>query len=516
MADAPARRAAPKRPARTGASAATDARRPGKGAASGKGRPGAEARRDAEGRPGGERRPGPKGGAGGRDNGRRPAAAERAEAGPEHRSGAVSALGQRLIQALQTALDAVRPVDLVLRDYFREHASLGRRDRAVIAETVFDVLRHRRLYAYLAQSGDGPMPRRLALLSQRRARSPQGGGAGKPALAESTHEAAWLDRVCALPLEGLPPAVRLSLPDWLFETLVADRGAQATESIAQALLRPAPLDLRVNTLKTDLPGALAALSADGVQATAWAGVPDALRLAGKPALERSQAFLDGLVEVQDGGSQVLTRLLAPRRGQTLVDFCAGAGGKTLALAAQLRGSGQVFACDISASRLQRLRPRLARAGATNVQPMHIDSERDPKLRRLAARADAVLVDAPCSGTGTLRRNPDLKWRLQPEEIARLQQTQKAILEAAAALVKPGGVLVYATCSLLPAENAEVAAAFEAAHPDWQADPVQPVLARQAIQAGRVDDPQASPFLTLRPDRDDCDGFFAARWIRPKP
>ena len=162
---------------------------------------------------------------------------------------------------------------------------------------------------------------------------------------------------------------------------------------------------------------------------------------GKPALESSKAFQAGRVEVQDAGSQLLAMLVAPRRGQTVVDLCAGAGGKTLAMAAAMRSTGQVFACDVSKSRLLRLRPRLQRAGATNVQPMAIDSERDPKLDRLAGRADAVLVDAPCSGTGTLRRNPDLKWRTAPEAIGRLIAQQRAILAAAARLVKPGGVLV---------------------------------------------------------------------------
>ncbi|HMN82339.1 MAG TPA: RsmB/NOP family class I SAM-dependent RNA methyltransferase, partial [Burkholderiaceae bacterium] len=254
-------------------------------------------------------------------------------------------------------------------------------------------------------------------------------------------ELSWLDHTARIDAASLPPAVAFSLPDWLFERLVRAWGDEAARAIARSLLQPAPLDLRVNLLKADREQATAALHADGIDARPLALAPTALRVDGKPALERSSAFEAGLVEVQDAGSQVLALLAAPRRGQTVVDFCAGAGGKTLALAALMRSTGQIFACDVSAARLARLKPRLARAGASNVQPFAIDRETDPKLDRLAGRADLVLVDAPCSGTGTLRRNPDLKWRLQEHEIAELQARQLAILRAAARLVKPGGALV---------------------------------------------------------------------------
>jgi 16S rRNA (cytosine967-C5)-methyltransferase len=177
-----------------------------------------------------------------------------------------------------------------------------------------------------------------------------------------------------------------------------------------------------------------------------------------------------------------------------VDFCAGAGGKTLALAAAMRSTGQIYACDVSPARLQRMKPRLSRSGASNVQPFGIDSERDPKLKRLRGRADLVLVDAPCSGTGTLRRNPELKWRMHPEALDELGARQRAILDAASLLVKPGGALVYATCSLLWRENEAIVEAFSAAHPTFG----KPQLMR------------------IRPDRDASDGFFAARWTLPKP
>jgi 16S rRNA (cytosine967-C5)-methyltransferase len=216
-----------------------------------------------------------------------------------------------------------------------------------------------------------------------------------------------------------------------------------------------------------------------------------LRIRGKPAIEKLEVFEKGWFEVQDAGSQRLVEFAAPRRGQTVVDFCAGAGGKTLALASAMRSTGQVYACDVSSARLQRLKPRLARSGATSVQPFGIDNEHDPKLKRLAGRADLVLVDAPCSGTGTLRRNPELKWRMQEDAIDELVRLQTSILAAAAKLVKRGGVLVYATCSLLQRENEAVAQAFSARHPGFA----------------------TATLFRIRPDIADSDGFFAARWIR---
>lgn len=387
--------------------------------------------------------------------------------------------------ALTEALKLDQPADAVLRRFFAAHREMGRRDRADVAEHVFDVLRNRRLYAHLAQAGSGPLPARLLALS--RARD-------------------------TLRTDGLPEAVRLSLPDWLHQRLVARLGADEVAALGAALLRPAPLDLRTNLLKTDRDGAIAALREEGFECEPSGLAPLGIRLVGKPALERSRAFEQGLVEVQDCGSQLISHLVAPRRGQTVVDFCAGAGGKTLALAAQLRGSGQVFACDVSVPRLLRLRPRLARSGASNVQPFGIDHENDPKLSRLAGRADAVLVDAPCSGTGTLRRNPDLKWRISEADVAELTGRQLSILSAAATLVKPGGALVYATCSLLDEENDAVRRAFEATHPGWLVEPAGDVLARQGIEAHCVD--PLGECLSLRPDLHDTDAFYAVRWRRP--
>ncbi len=408
------------------------------------------------------------------------------------------------VQALEAVLPMDRPADVVLNRFFREHPEMGRRDRARVAETVFDVLRNRRLYAHLSESGEGPLAQRLVLASQIRR------GVALAGLRADDSVPTWLGRVARFDAAILPFAVRYSLPDWLAAELA---GRPDACELAQSLLQAAPLDLRVNPVRGDREAAQAVLAADGILADPLAVSPWALRVRGKPALESSRAFREGWVEVQDAGSQLLALLVGARRGQTIVDLCAGAGGKSLALAAAMRSTGQVFACDVSAARLQRLRPRLQRAGATNVQPMVIESENDPRLDRLAGRVDAVLVDAPCSGTGTLRRNPDLKWRIDLEALARLEAQQQAILSAAARLVRPGGVLVYATCSLLSRENDAQAERFEASRHGFVREPARECLARQgAVLAGDPADDQ-SGLLHLSAHRDGVDAFFAVRWRR---
>jgi 16S rRNA (cytosine967-C5)-methyltransferase len=272
--------------------------------------------------------------------------------------------------------------------------------------------------------------------------------------------------------------------------------------LAAALNQPAPLDLRVNTLKTNREAVLAQFAAEGIATVAGSLSPLAIRLRDKPALARHPLFLAGAFEVQDEGSQLLGYLMEPRRGEMVVDFCAGAGGKTLLLGALMRNTGRLYAYDVSDKRLARLKPRLARSGLSNVHPVRIEHERDTRIKRLAGKVDRVLVDAPCSGLGTLRRNPDLKWRQGEDSVAELAVKQAAILAAAARLVRPGGRVVYATCSLLTAENEAVVDAFLAGHPDFTLAPASEVLARHGIA---VD----GDFLRLLPYRQNTDGFFAA-------
>jgi 16S rRNA (cytosine967-C5)-methyltransferase len=310
---------------------------------------------------------------------------------------------------------------------------------------------------------------------------------------------------------ALPEKLRHNLPDWLAGALRTELGDEPFQALAAALLEPAPLDLRVNLLKAKREQAQAALAEARVEAQPTPYSPWGLRVAGKPALNKAQPFLDGWVEVQDEGSQLLALLLDPKRGEMVVDFCAGAGGKTLALGAAMRNTGRLYAFDISGHRLDALKPRLARSGLSNVHPAQIAHERDERIKRLAGKIDRVLVDAPCSGLGTLRRNPDLKWRQSPKAVAELQAKQQAILASAARLLKPGGRLVYATCSLLKDENEAVADAFQAAN-----DQFEPLDAADALTKAHVAEAASlvqDGRLRLWPHRHGTDGFFAAVWQR---
>jgi len=273
--------------------------------------------------------------------------------------------------------------------------------------------------------------------------------------------------------------------------------------LARSWLAAASLDLRVNPLKTTREDARAALAASGIDAVPTPYSPLGLRVAGRPPLGRHSLVTSGALEVQDEGSQLVCYLLAPRRGEMVVDFCAGAGGKTLLLGALMRSLGRLYAFDVSDRRLANLKPRLARSGLSNVHPQLISGERDAKIKRLAGKIDRVLVDAPCTGFGTLRRNPDLKWRHAESAVAELVQKQNAILAAAATLVKPGGRLVYATCSVLPEENDAVVAQFLAARPEFARGDAAAELARAGIAL------DTGPDLRLLPHRHGCDGFFAA-------
>jgi 16S rRNA (cytosine967-C5)-methyltransferase len=241
--------------------------------------------------------------------------------------------------------------------------------------------------------------------------------------------------------------------------------------------------------------------------TPWS--PWGLRIEGKPSLNRLELFTSGAIEVQDEGSQLLALLTDAKRGEMVVDFCAGAGGKTLALGAAMKNTGRLYAFDVSGHRLDSLKPRLARSGLSNVYPVQIAHERDERIKRLAGKIDRVLVDAPCSGLGTLRRNPDLKWRQSPQAVAELSVKQGAILAGAARLLKPGGRLVYATCSLLEAEDEAVCAAFEAAHPGWRRLDVGELLAGLGVVD--AEGLTRSGNLRLWPHLHATDGFFAAVW-----
>ncbi len=391
-----------------------------------------------------------------------------------------------------------QPADGVLSGYFREHRQLGGRERAFIAETCYQVLRHKRQLERLVQPAHGARWLVLAALLRH-------AGLAQKQLAEvvSVTEREWLQALKSGPEPVWLLAERLDFPDWLVARL-ADRFSEAALiELAQGLNGSAPLDVRVNTLKATREDVLARLAAEGLPAEASPHASCGIRFKGKPALQKHTLFLEGAIEVQDEGSQLLGVLLAPKRGEMVVDFCAGAGGKTLLLGAMMRSTGRLYAFDVSAKRLARLKPRVARSGLSNVHPVCIDSEGDVRIKRLAGKIDRVLVDAPCSGLGTLRRNPDLKWRQTPQAIAELVQKQGGILASAARLVKPGGRLVYATCSILEEENGQIVEAFMAAHPQFRRLNAQEVLVAQGIIIDCGED------MRLLPHVHGTDGFYAA-------
>jgi 16S rRNA (cytosine967-C5)-methyltransferase len=408
--------------------------------------------------------------------------------------------------AAREVLKLERPADDVLAAFFRAHPQVGQHGRAFVAETVYALLRRKRLVEHaVAETGLARADaRHLALAAAVRVR---GLNVRELASAIQPNEAAWLEQVKAAARDALPFAVECDLPDWVVARLAPTLGEASLARLARALNQAAPLDLRVNAAKAEREAVLGALAADGIAAAPTPYSPLGIRLKEKPAINRHRLFADGAIEVQDEGSQLLCHLLAPRRGEMVVDFCAGAGGKSLALGALMRSTGRVYAFDVSARRLGRLGPRLARSGLSNVHPQAIGSERDPRVKRLSGKIDRVLVDAPCTGLGTLRRNPDLKWRQTEAAVGELAAKQRAILAAAAALVRGGGRLLYATCSLLAAENEHVVGEFLEGNAAFRLLP-----ARAALAAGRIDLPPGEPdddFLRLRPDVHGTDGFFGA-------
>jgi len=406
---------------------------------------------------------------------------------------------------LQAVLRLDQPADRVVSAFFKTHRALGPRERHSLAETAYTVLRRRLLLQHLAQSGAGPLERRLALLAWQ-------GDLSFLQRGMSAQEGAWLEQVRGVPSGSLPDKLRHNLPEWVAAPLLQDLGAEGFWALVDAMDRPGPLDLRVNTFKSGREQVAQALADAGIDAQTTPYSPWGLRVQGKPALSRVPAFVQGEVEVQDEGSQLLALLTGAGRGQMVVDFCAGAGGKTLALGAMMRSTGRLYALDTSDHRLAALKPRLARCGLSNVHPVRIAHERAERIRRMEGKIDAVLVDAPCSGLGTLRRNPDLKWRQSPASLVELQALQSRILAAAARLLRPGGRLVYGTCSLLQSENEDIAQAFSAANTaQFDRLSAKDVLAEARLASAESLDREGC--LRLWPHLHQTDGFFAAVWRR---
>ncbi|CAM8644837.1 Sun tRNA and rRNA cytosine-C5-methylases [Comamonadaceae bacterium] len=416
------------------------------------------------------------------------------------------ALLEACTELVRLTLKFDHPADAIVSRFFRDNRGLGPRERATLAETVYTVLRKKLLFDHLAPSGSGPKERRLAILGFY--------GPGdflRSALTDQ--EKRWLDQCEAVKPDDLMERHRHNLPEWLVQPL-KDQLGDGFWPLVENLNLGAGLDLRVNAMKAKRADVQKELQQAGIKAVPTPFSPLGLRIAGKPALNKNEAFLRGDFEVQDEGSQLLAMLVDAKRGEMVVDFCAGAGGKTLALGAAMRSTGRLYAFDTSAHRLDALKPRMARSGLSNVHPAAIAHERDDRVKRLSGKLDRVLVDAPCTGLGTLRRNPDLKWRQNMAGVEEMAVKQAAILQSAARMVKSGGRLVYATCSVLPQENEAIADAFSAANPEFVALSAGEVLSNLKVEnapslCSGGDDGQL--YLRLWPHLHQTDGFFAAVW-----
>lgn len=389
---------------------------------------------------------------------------------------------QTAIELLDAIIAAARDqgaaADTLIARAFAERRYAGSKDRRAIRDLVYDAIR---------LCGERPESGRAAMLALARARP------------EMLSLFDGVLRFSPAPLvPGEPVAGTGTAPAWLVQALTASDigiGEQA------ALLDRAPLDLRVNRLKTDMDAARAAFP--DAEPLAWA--PDALRLSEEVRVEQMPLFQNGGIEVQDAGSQAVTRAAAGAPGMTVVDLCAGAGGKTLTLAAAMENRGSILACDVDRARLSRLAPRAERAGVTIASTRLLDPGREnAALADVEGQADVVLIDAPCSGTGTWRRNPEARWRLTEDRLGRLTALQARLVDVGAALVRPGGALVYIVCSLLDAEGRDQAEAF-LARSGWQAEPLADALGTGTARG---------PGLRLTPARDSTDGFFVARMVRP--
>ncbi len=430
-----------------------------------------------------------------------------------------------LLGAVETA--GRRPADAVANDFFRARRFIGAGDRRAVSERVWGVLRRRlRLGWWLELVGERPTARLLVAIdlllvegldvaSVQRA-FPGGQYAAEPLNGpeERALRSAGSRRRAGGVLEhpAMPEGVRLEVPDWALPGFRARFGPRLAAEAA-AMAAPAPLDLRANLLKITRDGAATALAAEGIEAEPTPFSPWGLRVPERRPVTATQAYQGGLVEVQDEGSQLIALLTGARPGMRVADYCAGAGGKTLALAAAMENRGRLTACDVSAPKLEGAVKRLRRAGVDNAE-RHLLEPGDRWAKRRAGTFDRVLVDAPCTGTGTWRRNPDARTRTGPEDLRELLAKQAAVLDGAAILVRPGGGrLVYATCSLLPQEDEDQVRAFLGRHPDFSPLPLAAAWAEAGLP---TPPPGEDEFLLTSPARHGTDGFFAAILQRGGP
>ena len=415
-----------------------------------------------------------------------------------------------VIEILESVDGTTRPGDEVVTAYFRSRRYIGSKDRRAIADRVFTVERHRARLDWWTSSDD-KRARVIADLTLNEGLMPDGiaalfTGENYSPAALSPEEEVLVQRLAGQTIDNpdMPLGVRLETPDWLAEKLQATWGDETAAEMA-ALNQPASVDLRVNTLKGKREDAIARLAEDEIAAEPTPLSPIGLRIAARANVIASRAYKEGLVEIQDEASQIAALLTATKADRLTVDLCAGAGGKTLALAAMMKDGGPLIACDNESRRFSRMEPRLKRAGVGNVTRKLIKSLDDPFIGTLEARCERVLVDAPCSGAGAWRRNPNARWKLTPERLDQLIAEQRRILATAAALVKPGGRLIYVTCSVLNEENKAQADLFLDGQPQFHALPIADVW--KATIGGTA--PDTGTYLSLTPHRNGTDGFFVA-------
>jgi 16S rRNA (cytosine967-C5)-methyltransferase len=403
-----------------------------------------------------------------------------------------------------------RPADAVANEFFRNRRFIGSGDRRAVSERAWRILRtRRRLSWWLERAGTAPTPRMLVAASLLLEgwtvpgvqQSYSGGQYGPAPMLAQEIEAAGQLAGHTLDHPQMPDAVRLELPDWLLPH-VAARFGDALDPELLAMEEEAPLDLRVNLLRGTREQARVALLAEGIPSEPTPISPWGLRIEGRRAVTTGAAFQSGLVEIQDEGSQLVAALVGAGPQMRVADWCAGAGGKTLAIAMTMENHGHIVACDVHDKRLEGAVRRLRRAGVHNVE-RHLIAVGDKWAKRRAGTFDRVLVDAPCTGTGTWRRNPDARARLRPIDLQELLPKQAAILDDASRLVRAGGRLVFATCSLLSEENEAQVEAFVARHPEFVVVP----LDRAWTLPGSP--PGPGPYLSLTPRTHGTDGFFGA-------
>jgi 16S rRNA (cytosine967-C5)-methyltransferase len=406
------------------------------------------------------------------------------------------------------------PADDIVAEYFRRHRFAGVKDRAAISRHIYGVLRRRgAIDFWLERNGETLDARRrlLAEIALFEEWSPEqiaracDGDQFRP-VALDDRERRLVESLAGAPAypKDMPPDARGNYPAWLGPSLERALGRDLPREM-QAMQDEAGLDLRVNALKADRETVYAKLAKAGIELARTKLSPVGLRLFERVPLGTLDLFKSGAIEVQDEGSQIAALLADARPGMRVVDFCAGAGGKTLAMAAAMQNRGHLVAADVAAKRLERATERLRRAGASIVQRQPLTSARDKWVKRHAQGFDRVFVDAPCTGTGTWRRNPDAKWRLAPKDVEELPALQADILDSAQRLVKPGGRLIYATCSLLMEEDEDQVAKFVESHPDFSVLPIGEVW-RDTVGG---DCPARGDTLRLSPARNGTDGFFVA-------